>query len=439
MIRQIPKHYLALIAALIGISVVFAAWSALKRPDDVRNESAGFVAERPVQQKKPRKAATVAWPMYGLDRARTRNLQVKIRGPFDRVWRYGDKTLLEFPPIYARGRLWLINNDARVFSFDAPTGKILWSRRVGRLNASSPAYKKGFIYLVNLEPGQVMKLNAKTGRTVWRKSLPGRSESSPVIRGNTLYFGCENGQLFALDTRNGKTKWATYLGGAVKAAPALYRGILYVGDYGGNMNAVNAKTGKLKWQSGSQGSGFGTGGTFYSTPAVAFGRVYSGNNDGRIYSYDIKDGTLAWSYSTGGYAYSGPAVTSTKRTPPTVYIGSFDGNIYALNAKTGETRWSNPVGGQVIGSLTVLGETVYIAEFTNTTTLGYDTLTGKQVFQYPTGTYTPVISDGRWIYLTGYSSLHALKPVKRKSGKKGEGKGGTEKGAKAKRQGANSG
>lgn len=417
--RQIPKHYLALAAFLIGISIVFAAWSALKRPDDVRNENAGFVAEAPAPEKAPKKkkSSTVPWPMYGYDRARTRNLQVDIKGPFERVWRYGDKTLLEFPPIYAGGKLWLIDNDARVFSFDAKTGKILWTKRVGRLNASSPAYRNGFIYLVNLEPGQVMKLNADTGKTVWRRDLPGRSESSPVIRGKTLYFGCENGQLFALDTRNGKTKWATWLGGEVKAAPALYRGILYVGDYGGNMNAVNARTGKVKWQSGSQGSGFGTGGRFYSTPAVAFGRVFSGNNDGRIYSYDIRDGTLAWSYSTGGYVYSGPAVTRTKRTPPTVFIGSFDGNIYALNAKTGSTRWSKPVGGQVIGSLTVLGETVYIAEFSNTTTLGYDTRTGRQVFEYPTGTYTPIISDGKWLFLTGYSSLHALEPVKRNKGK----------------------
>jgi len=402
-------------ALLASAGVLLGAWSMLKRPADVRNESAGFVAEDPAPKKKPkRKVTTVPWPMYGYDRARTRNLQVNVRGPFKRIWNYVDKTLLEFPPIYAKGRLWLIDNDARVFSFNADTGKILWRKKVGKLNASSPAYQKGFIYLVNLDPGQVMKLNAETGKTVWRRSLPGRSESSPVIKGNTLYFGCENGELFAVSTKTGRTKWKTRLGGAVKAAPALSRGVLYVGDYGGKMNAVRASNGKLLWQSNSLGSGFGTGGAFYSTPAVAFGRVFSGNNDGRIYSYDTRDGKLAWSYSTGGYVYSGPAVTRTRKTPPTVFIGSFDGNIYALNAKSGSIRWSKPVGGQVIGSLTVLGEIVYIAEFTNTTTLGYNTRTGRQVFRYRTGTYTPIITDGRRLYLTGYSSLNALEPVRKK-------------------------
>ena len=148
--------------------------------------------------------------------------------------------------------------------------------------------------------------------------------------------------------------------------------MLYVGDYGGYMNAVNARTGKLKWQSGSLGPGFGGGGTFYSTPAVAFGRVYAGNNDGRVYSYDLEDGTLAWTHSTGGYVYSGPTVARTPSTPPTVYVGSFDGNIYALNAKNGETRWSHSAGGQVIGSLSAVGNIVYVAEFTNTATNGYD-------------------------------------------------------------------
>ena len=41
--------------------------------------------------------------------------------------------------------------------------------------------------------------------------------------------------------------------------------------------------------------------------------------------------------------------------------------------------------------------------------------TGKQVFHYKTGTYTPVISDGRRIYLTGYSSINALEPIRPKT------------------------
>ncbi len=394
-------------AAAVLLAAIVVGYELVKRPPDVHNANVAFKPQKPPKPKE----TTVNWPMYGLNPARTRYLPAKgVKPPYRLLWRYTERPLLEFPPVYANGKLYAVNNNGVAFALDANTGKVLWQRHIGELNASSPTYYKERLYIVNLAPNQVLKLDARTGKVIWKRALPGRAESSPLVMGNTLYFGCEDGHLFALSTRNGHERWATTLAGPVKAAPAYYKGNLYVGDYGGDMNAVKASTGKLIWQSGSLGNGFGSEGEFYSTPAVAFGRVYAGNNDGRIYSYDLKNGALAWTHSTGGYVYSGPAVASTQNSPPTVYIGSFDGNIYALNAKNGETRWTRSAGGQVIGSLSAVGEIVYVAEFTTGGTNGYDMKTGRQVFHYKNGTYTPVISDGRRIYLVGYSSISALQP-----------------------------
>jgi outer membrane protein assembly factor BamB len=403
---------IVLLAAALLVSGIVGGYELLKRPGDVHNEAVPFKPEKP-KPTKPVRAKTVNWPMFGYDRARTRYLPVRgIKPPFRKLWRFTDRPLLEFPPISVNGRLYFVNNSGFAYALEAKTGKTIWKRRVGRLNASSPVYSKHRLYIVNLVPGHIVKLDAETGRIVWKKELPGRAESSPLVIGRTVYFGCENGDLYALSTISGNVRWATALGGPVKSAPAFYHGTLYVGDYGGYMNAVDAKSGKLRWQSGSLGPGFGGSGAFYSTPAVAFGRVYAGNNDSRVYSYDAKDGTLAWSYSTGGYAYSGPTVATTKHSPPTVYIGSFDGNVYALDAKDGSLRWSRSAGGQVVGSLSAIGDIVYVAEFTNKTTTGFMMRSGRRVFHYPKGTYTPVISDGRRIYLTGYSSITALEPFK---------------------------
>jgi outer membrane protein assembly factor BamB len=406
--RRLAVALLAAAGVLVGAGAVLG-YELLKRPPDVHNAQASFKPQKPKKQERK----TVSWPLYGYDRARTRYLPAKgIKPPFKPVWRYTGRPLLEFPPVLAGGKLYLVDNSGHAVALDADTGKQLWKRRIGRLNASSPTYYKHRLYIVNLVPGHVVKLDARTGRILWKRSLPGRAESSPVVVGRSLYFGCEDGRLFALSTRNGNVRWSTELGGPVKSAPAYYGGVLYVGDYGGDMNAVEAKNGKLKWQSGSLGQGFGTGGEFYSTPAVAFGRVYAGNNDTRVYSFDLKDGTLAWTYSTGGYVYSGPVVARTPHTGPTVYIGSFDGNVYALNAKSGEPRWIRSAGGSVIGSLTAVGNTVYAAEFNGTSTTGYAMKTGRTVFRYPRGTYTPVISDGRRLYLVGYSSVTALQPYR---------------------------
>jgi outer membrane protein assembly factor BamB len=399
----------AAVIAVFGAGVL--AYELLKRPADVHNENATFVPQKPPKPE----AKTVNWPMYGLNPARTRYLPATgIKPPFRKLWRYTERPLLEFPPIYVGGKLYFVNNNGTAYALDADSGKVLWERSLGRLNASSPTYSRHRLYIVNLVPGHIVKLDAKTGKVIWKHSLPGRAESSPVVVGRTVYFGCEDGNLYALSTISGNVRWTTALGGPIKSAPAYYGGTLYVGDYGGYMNAVDAKSGKLEWQSGSLGQGFGTSGQFYSTPAVAFGRVYAGNNDDRVYSFDLKDGTLAWSYSTGGYAYSGPTVSTTRHSPPTVYIGSFDGNVYAIDAKDGSLRWSRSAGGQVVGSLSAIGDIVYVAEFTNNTTSGFMMKSGRKVFSYPRGTYSPVISDGHRIYLTGYSSITALQPYKYK-------------------------
>jgi outer membrane protein assembly factor BamB len=432
------EHRRLVIVAAITLVLVAAgavvAYDSLKRPADVHNPNAVFKPEKPKRVKKPQ---TVNWPLFGYDRARTRYLPVKgVRPPFRKLWRFTDRPLLEFPPIYVGGRLYLVNNSGFAYALDADTGKTIWKRRVGALNASSPAYSKHRLYIVNLVPGHIVKLDADTGKTIWKRNLPGRAESSPLVIGRSVYFGCEDSNLYSLSTISGNVRWATALGGPIKSAPAYKDGKLYVGDYGGYMNAVDAESGELKWQSGSLGPGFGGTGAFYSSPAVAFGRVYAGNNDSRIYSFDSSDGTLAWSYSTGGYAYSGPTVATTKHSPPTVYIGSFDGNVYALDAKDGSLRWSRSAGGQVIGSLSAVGEIVYAAEFTHKTTSGFMMRSGRRVFRYPKGTYTPVISDGRRLYLTGYSSITALQPFRPKVKGKAKAKGKAAKAnGKAKRRG----
>jgi outer membrane protein assembly factor BamB len=169
----------------------------------------------------------------------------------------------------------------------------------------------------------------------------------------------------------------------------------------------------------------------YSTPAVAWGRVYLGGLDGRVYSFVEKTGELAWSQSTGAEVYPSPAVADTPHSPPTVYVGSQDKHFYALDARTGEVRWDRSVHGPVLGSSSVVGETVYVSVIgPNIGTFGYSVKKGKKVWENDQGEYNPVISDGRRIYLTGASTIRAFEPddredrskrkEKRREGNQGE-------------------
>ena len=162
---------------------------------------------------------------------------------------------------------------------------------------------------------------------------------------------------------------------------------------------------------GTSGAHFGFGsGQFYSTPAVAFGRVYMGNTDGRVYSFGARNGALAWATSTGAYVYASAAVADPPGVGPTVYIGSYDGNLYAFNAQSGSVRWKHPAGGRISGSATVVNRIVYYSALGSRRTTGLDVATGRTVFSFPDGAFSPVIADYHAIYLVGYSTVYQLLP-----------------------------
>jgi outer membrane protein assembly factor BamB len=408
--------------AVLVIGGAIAAYFILKRPADVSNPDAEFVAEEIDKAK-----GEEDWPFYGLNEERTRYLAAKdLEPPFRVKWRFNGRKLLEYSPVLAGGSIYGINNNGEAFSVKTRNGKVRWRREIATLNASSPAYADGQLFVANLEPGQVQALNAKNGNERWVRGIGGRTESSPVVVGNKVIVGCECGTLYAFDAATGKTLWETDLPGEIKAAPAVSDGVAYVGDYSGSMNAVRVRDGEIEWQSSSQGTGTAAG-SFYGTAAVAFGRVYAGSKDGRIYSFEKRTGDLAWSQTIGGEVYAGAVAADTPKTDPTVYFGTFgDSTFYALDARSGEERWTGDAGGSVIGAASLIGETVYVASVDTTETVAMDAATGEETWVFRDGAYNPVISDGERLYLTGYKNIYAMKKasakdVKRKEQAKGAG------------------
>jgi outer membrane protein assembly factor BamB len=394
-------------AGVAAIVIAVAGYLILKRPGDKSCHAPCTITSEAPQPV----SGTTNWPMYGLNQERTRYLDAPaVKPPFAIRWRFKGGHLLEYSPILVGNQLYGVNNNGLAFAIKTKTGKARWKRQVAGLNASAPAYSDRNLYISNLQPGQVVDLAAYDGHEVWKRSLPGRSESSPLIVGNKVIVGCECNTVFAFDKTTGKTIWERRVNGAVKAAPAYSDGIVYVGDYSGEMTALHVRDGSVKWQTGSQGTSFGRSGQFYSTAAVAFGRVYAGNTDGRMYSFDQQTGDLAWSHSTSNYVYAGPVAARTPDTEPTIYFGSYDGSFYALDARTGNERWSQHGLGSISGAASLIGDTVYVADLQHTSTYGFNAANGHRVLEYSDGAYNPVISNGKEIYLTGYKTIYALTP-----------------------------
>jgi outer membrane protein assembly factor BamB len=296
--------------------------------------------------------------------------------------------------------------------------KVLWRRvtdpsdKGKPTDVTAPVYSEGKVFFAFLN-GDLVAVDAKDGHEVWHRNLGSRLESSPMAVGDTLYIGTDETNVVALKTVDGSIRWQFNSPGAIKASPSFHDGRLYVGDYQGAMFCLDAGSGKPIWRTNTtRVAPFGEGG-FYSSPAIGFGNVYAARDDGTVFAFDEKSGKVSWSFPTGNYVYGSPAIGQVPGTPPSLYIGAENGRFYALHALNGKRRWHYDVGGPVPGTATLIGHTVYTSSFKTRDAIGIDVITRKKTFELEDAGYTPVVSDGKKLYLVGYYTLVGLEPMRR--------------------------
>jgi outer membrane protein assembly factor BamB len=402
---------------LVGVGTAYYV-SHHRFGGSVRGTSTEFDATQTTAAPRP---GPLVSPMFG---GEPQHLHVgvgRLRPPFRLDWIAGGASLVEFPPAIAFHYLYYASINGNMIAVSTRNGRRLWTVRVQRCEAASPAANKlarGSVFETFLNPhpcnrsaalkgdGEVIAVAAGPSHAVrWTKHI-GASETSPIIVHNRVYVGDEKGTVYCLKTLTGATVWTYHAGGAVKGAIAYDRGRLFFGAYDGNLYALRLSDGKLIWRAQSNRDWFGGHGTFYSTPAVAYSRVYLGSTDGHVYSFGERSGKLRWSYATHGYVYGSPAVWQGR-----VFVGSYDHTFYAFNAATGALLWKFHANGPISGSATVVNGIVYFATV-NRRTYGLDARTGKQVWTYPDGAFTPVVTDGQRLYLVGWGKVYAFSPRK---------------------------
>ncbi len=361
------------------------------------------------------------WPYFGRVPQRTHYLPAGGRvldPPLKQTWSINTHGLIEFPPAIAGGVAYVINKYGNGKAVRLRDRKVLWelnlrpSDKGKQLDVTGPAYAEGRVFGTFID-GYVAAGDAASGAELWVDKLHAHLESSPLAVGGRLYFGTDTTDVICLRAADGKRLWAYNSPAAIKASPSYDRGRIFVADYESSMFALDAKTGKPVWRTNtSRVPPYGKGG-FFSSPAVGFGRVYAARDDGVVYAFDERSGKVAWSFPTGAAVYGSPAIAHVPGTPPTVYIGAENGILYALDARTGRERWHYDVGGPIPGTATVIGHTVYTSSFKTDETTGIDVLSHRRTFRLHQAGYTPVVSDGRRLYLVGYFTVIGLEPTKR--------------------------
>jgi len=230
----------------------------------------------------------------------------------------------------------------------SPRGKIKWAFPAGNKIRSTPVLFGESVYFGS-DDGYLYALDSASGKLKWKFKAAGAVSSSPAIYQNTIYIEAGNAAFHAVDAVSGREKWNVKSGPALVADPAapysptweyehsspvIAGGMVYFGSADGNLYALDPATGKQKWV-------FKTAGRIRATPAVAEGVVYLGSMDGTLYALAAQDGALKWKFKTAGNQYfpKGEVQSSPSVSGGMVYFGSRDSALYAVNTADGTLQW----------------------------------------------------------------------------------------------------
>ena len=225
--RWLILGVVAVLALLAGVAV---AWHLAKQPAaDIHNGESAFFSDpptttraRPRHRPRPTKKKPFEgeppWPMYGYNVARTRDASAyrQIKPPFRTVWKRKTFGILEYPPSFADGTLYLATDSGWTQAMDARTGDPVWTRRLGAGLANEAALSKTMMY-VGSHDGHVYALSRKNGKIIWKTKVGSEVECSQLYYRGRVYSGSHSGQVRAMDAKTGHILWTFQAGGEVKS------------------------------------------------------------------------------------------------------------------------------------------------------------------------------------------------------------------------------
>jgi outer membrane protein assembly factor BamB len=139
----------------------------------------------------------------------------------------------------------------RVAAWQAQSGRLLWSVRIGQVITAGPGVGDGRLAVVTRR-GSLLVLNAKNGRLLWRKPLLSFALAPPVIAFGRVIVLTGDSRLWAFSARRGTLFWKLHerephllLRG--NAPPIVTHHAVYAGFNDGHVVGIAAATGHELW------------------------------------------------------------------------------------------------------------------------------------------------------------------------------------------------
>ena len=251
----------------------------------------------------------------------------------------GDSQQAVFSPAVTGDSVYAAANDGAIMRLDAASGKQVWRINAGvRLTGGVGA--DGKVVAVGSGKGEVLAFDAN-GTALWKAQVSSEVLAAPQVADDMVVVRSIDGRIFGLDARDGKRKWYYQ-----RSTPALTvrspvgigiaRGVVYAGFAGGKLVAINLDSGAVRWEA-TVALPRGTTELERVTdviglPVVTEREVCAVAYQGRIGCFDVATGNAAW----GRVMSSTSGLSLDARY---VFVSDDTGTVHALDRIGGTSVW----------------------------------------------------------------------------------------------------
>jgi outer membrane protein assembly factor BamB len=303
----------------------------------------------------PPAVALADWPQQLANPAHTPG---NAAGPvnFSRHWQTsvgeagGYRQPLQASALIAGSQVFAQDANGNVTAFSLSDGSHIWRQNTRPKHATETnlgggiGYDSGRIY-ASTGYGELLCLDAGSGKIIWRQTLDFPTRTAPVIAGGLVALVVQNDLLLTFDAGTGTPGWrfTGQVGDpptasvAVTGAPAYADGIVVAGFASGMLAALDANSGTPVWEQ-SLASSDGQASTLdfsdiVAAPVIANGVVYAISLGSTALAVDLHSGVKVWSHNAAG-------------TQPFCLAGGFafvldkTQTLSAIHADDGLVSWS---------------------------------------------------------------------------------------------------
>ncbi|WP_027799613.1 outer membrane protein assembly factor BamB [Paraburkholderia dilworthii] len=172
----------------------------------------------------------------------------------------------------------------------------------------------------------------------WKTSVgkAGRYLFSPVAVGDAVYAAGANGSVAKIDAQTGKDVWRVKLHDDISAGVGSDGTLTAVGGLKGDVYVLGAD-GKQLWTAKAPGE-------IISPPLVGNGLVVVRTVDGQIVAFNAQTGEQKWNYRNRAVPLNLRVSSGMTFAGDAAVLAGFPGGAFAaINLQTGENYWQTPV------------------------------------------------------------------------------------------------